>query len=286
MPVAPAPLQHRSPGEGPPPAGAPWDLPVAEAPFAFLDLEMTGLRLGHDRVLEICIERVRGTIVEDRIETVIDPGEVRGGETIHGIGDAAIAGAPGFGAVADQVVAILRGAVVVAHGAVWDLLFLRDELARVGREAEAPTHAIDTVVLARRALHFHAYGLQALAASLGLPAGPAHRAGGDVATMRALWSKLVAELSPKTARDLWEVRIGERAPRPEIVAEIEAAIARGASVTVVYRPAHRGPQTLEFVATALDGTVATDAKHVDGYVLPGRGRRSLRLDRILRVERR
>ena len=43
-----------------PPAGPPWDLPIAEAPLAFVDLEMTGLDAVHDRVVEVCVERVVG----------------------------------------------------------------------------------------------------------------------------------------------------------------------------------------------------------------------------------
>ena len=36
-----------------PPAGEPWDLPLAEAPLAFVDLEMTGLDASKDRVVEV-----------------------------------------------------------------------------------------------------------------------------------------------------------------------------------------------------------------------------------------
>src|SRR5690606_3880432 len=154
--------------------------------------------------------------------------------------------------------------------------FLRDELARIGRAGDAPTHALDTVILSRRAFHFHGYGLQSLAKELDLGKGPAHRAAGDVATMRALFDRLVTELAPKTPRDLWDVRVGERRPRPEIVAAVEAAIADQAPVTVVYRPAHRGQERLTIVLTGLV------PPHAIGYLLPSRGRRELRLDRILR----
>ncbi len=278
VPVPDPRTHHRSPGDAPPPPGPPWDLPLVEAPLAFLDLEMTGLRIGEDRVLEVCVERVRGGVTEGRLETVVDPGERRGAEQVHGIGDAAIAGAPTFAAIADPVLELLRGAVVVAHGAIWDLAFLRDELARIGRVDDAPSHAIDTVVLSRRAFHFHGYGLQSLAKELDLGKGPAHRAGGDVATMRALFDRLVVELAPKTPRDLWEVRVGERAPRAEIVAAVESAVVGQTPVAIVYRPAHRGPERLTMILTGLV------PPHAIGYLLPGRGRRELRLDRILRVE--
>lgn len=269
---------NRSPGEGEPPAGAPWDLPLAEAPLAFVDLEMTGLRVGDDRVIEICIERVRNGVVEDRLETVVDPG-VRGNEHVHGIDEIAFEGAPTFAAVAERAATLLDGAIFVAHGAIWDMAFLQDELARVGLGERAPVHAIDTAVLCRRAFHLlTGYGLQSVAAALGVPVARAHRAGDDVATMRAVFQRVLAELAPATARELWHVRVGEHVPRPEIATAVEAAVASGKPVEVTYRPARRAHEHLRLVLTALV------PPHAIGYLLPGRGRRQLRLDRILRID--
>ncbi|MGZ3475523.1 MAG: 3'-5' exonuclease, partial [Polyangiales bacterium] len=141
---------EKSPGEEPPP-GPPWDLPIAEVPFAFIDLEMTGLKIGEDRVLEVCIERVKDGVVEDRIDTIVHPGDRRGNAHIHGIDDETLAGAPTFAEIANRVVGLCRGAVPVAHAASWDLAFLHDELSRLGRGEEAPTHAVDTLILCRRA---------------------------------------------------------------------------------------------------------------------------------------
>ena len=93
---------QRSPGEQPPPPGWPWDAPVAEAPFAFLDLEMTGLRIGEDRIVEICIEHRNG----ERLETLINPGERRGAEHVHGISEEELRAAPTFAEVADRIVAL------------------------------------------------------------------------------------------------------------------------------------------------------------------------------------
>ncbi|GAC1354646.1 MAG: hypothetical protein NVSMB47_08020 [Polyangiales bacterium] len=280
--VAAGPAVHSSPnhhpGDGPPPAGAPWDSPLGDAPLAFLDLEMTGLRPDEDRVLEVCIERVRGETVEARVATLIDPGERRGNEKIHGIGAEALVGAPSFAAVGASILAALDGAIVGAHAAAWDLAFLRAELARVGDGARAPTHAIDTLVLCRRAFHLHSYALQNVAKSFAVPVARAHRADDDVATLRAVWAKLVPALAPKTPRDLWDVRVHERAPRPEIVAALEAAVRTGTPIVVVYRPTGRPPEPITLVPTALV------PPHVIGYLLPGRGRRELRLDRILRLE--
>ena len=56
-----------------PPQGPPWDDPLGEVPLAFLDLEMTGLDPRDDRVLEVCIERVRGERGEDALVSLVRP---------------------------------------------------------------------------------------------------------------------------------------------------------------------------------------------------------------------
>ena len=252
-----------------------------DAPFAFVDLEMTGLKVGEDRVVEVCVERVRGVEkerVEATVSTIVHPGARRGNVHVHGIDDDALASAPTFADVAGSICGALRGAIVVAHAAGWDLAFLRDELARAGKADDAPTHAIDTLILCRRAFHFESYALQNVARELGVPVARAHRAADDVTTMRAVWRRLIVELAPKTPRDLWEVRVQERMPRPDIVHALQDALSKGAALEIVYRPARRGAERLTFVVTALV------PPHAMGYLLPGRGRRELRIDRILRIE--
>src|SRR5262245_57301901 len=136
----------------PPPSGPPWDLPLAEAPLVFLDLEMTGLRPEVDRVIEVCAERVRGGAVEGSLETLVRPeGGEHGNVHVHGITPLELATAPAFPAIADRLEALLDGAIPVAHAAAWDIAFLEAELARAGRPRRF-THYLDTLTLSRRAL--------------------------------------------------------------------------------------------------------------------------------------
>jgi DNA polymerase-3 subunit epsilon len=89
-------------------------------------------------------------------------------------------------------------------------------------------------------------------------------------------------LSPKSARDLWQVRIAERVARESIVLACQEAVQRGLPVEVSYRPSKKGAQALQMVLTQVRTDL--DPPRVLGYLLPGRGRRELRADRILRVE--
>jgi DNA polymerase-3 subunit epsilon len=265
-----------------PPPGPPWDLPVAQAPLAFVDLEMTGLDATRDRVVEVCVERVVDGRREAGVCTLVDPGERVGGAAhVHGLDAAALAGAPAFDTVAPQIVAALDGAILVAHAAVWDVRFLVAELRRVGVDAHIE-HWLDTLVLARRAFAFHSYSLDALCRELSIDRGQAHRAESDVRALRVVFDRCVAVLAPISARDLWEVRVGERRARQAIVDACEAAVKHGAPVDLIYRAARRPPESMTMVLLEVRSDL--DPPRVVGYQLPGRGRRQLRADRILRIE--
>ena len=266
----------------PPPPGPPWDLPVREAPLAFVDLEMTGLDPSRDHVVEVCIERWRGDARDAAIESLVRPPARAGASAhVHGIDEAALDSAPPFEAIAADVERVLAGAIFVAHAAEYDATFLVAEMKRAGRPLEI-VHWLDTLVLSRRAFALPSHSLTSLCSSLGIPRGRAHRAGDDVRAMRAVFAKCVEELSPVSARDLWEVRIAERRARAAILSACEAAVEHEAPVDIVYRPTRRGAQTLTMVLTEV--RTGLDPPRVMGYLLPGRGRRELRADRILRVE--
>lgn len=267
----------------PPPPGPPWDLPLDEAPLAFLDLEMTGLDVARDRVVEVCVERVVGNRVEASVATLVRPDDDRigGCAHVHGLDEGALAHAPPFAAVLPDVKAALDGAVIVAHAAIWDVDFLRAEAARAGADLSI-AHWLDTLVLARRAFAFHRNSLGALCEQLAIPRGRAHRAEDDVRALRALFDRCASVLRPQSVRDLWEVRVGERRARAAIVDACEAAAEHAAPVLLTYRPSRRPPQELRMVI--LEVRADFDPPRVLGYELPGRGRRELRADRILRVE--
>lgn len=266
----------------PPPPGPPWDLPVHEAPLAFVDLEMTGLDPACDHVVEVCVERWRGDTREAAIESLVRPPARAGGNAhVHGIDEAALESAPPFEALADDVARILDGAIFVAHAAEYDAMFLCAEMKRAGRPLVLD-HWIDTLILSRRSFALPSHSLSSLCTALGIPRGRAHRAGDDVRALEAVFARCVEALSPVSARDLWEVRIAERRARAAILSACEAAVEHAAPVEIVYRPTRHGAQTFKMVVTEV--RTGLDPPRVMGYLLPGRGRRELRADRILRVE--
>ena len=265
-----------------PPPGPPWDLPLAEAALAFIDLEMTGLDPAKDRVVEVCIERVVGDRVTDRLETLVRPEPpIAFAPSVHGLSPEAVAGSPSFAETMPQIAALLHGAVLVAHAATWDVRFLEAELARAGAPSKIACF-LDSLVLSRRVFGFDNHSLEALAVALEAPPRRAHRAGDDVRTLRHVFARIVAELRAATPRDLWHTVVEARHARPVIVDALQRACRDGAPVRIRYRPSGKRPQELCMVVTKLASDL--DPPRVIGYLLPGRGRRELRSDRVLLVE--
>jgi DNA polymerase III subunit epsilon len=255
---------------------------VADAPLAFTDLEMTGLDAEKDRVVEVCIERWRGETKVGELTTLVRPPPgVSGAAHVHGLDEAALAEAPPFREVASGVKRLLDGAVLVAHAAAWDVRFLTAEMERSGSPLAIP-HYLDTLVLARRSFAFPSYSLDSLATQLGIDRGRAHRAASDVRVMREVFTRCLRELAPLNLRDLWQVRIAERRAREAIISACHAAVEHASPVIVTYRAARRAPEPLTMVLNLVRTDL--DPPKVMGYQLPGRGRRELRADRILRID--
>lgn len=264
---------------GVPPPGPPWDAPLAEAALAFLDLELTGLDAEAHHICEIAIRRVRGGVVEDELSSLVRPdSRVAGSARVHGLTDDALADAPPLASLAGRVAGLLDGAALVGHGLATDVAFLHAAAAR-GELAPPPAFALDTLVLARRALCLPSYRLGALASALALPA-PTHRALSDVVTTEALFARLASELRAPTPRALWQVRAGET--RASMRDDIRETLARAATTTGHARVRYRVPRraAVEDILAIRDLT----PPHVEGRLLRARATRRLRGDRILWAE--
>src|SRR5580700_10955090 len=119
-----------------------------------LDTETTGLSASA-RILEFAAIEVdpRSGLPGPHLHALIDPRVPipRAVTRIHGIRDADVAGKPPFAGVADEIVAFLRGATVVAQNAAFDRRMLDAELGRSGRPplAAMDVRVVDTVAISR-----------------------------------------------------------------------------------------------------------------------------------------
>jgi DNA polymerase-3 subunit epsilon len=167
---------------------------LSKTTFAVLDVETTGLSptYGH-RICEVACLRACGGMELDRFESLVDPQRSisPGAFRVNRITPEMLRGAPTFDAVAGSLLQVMKGAVLVAHNAPFDLGFLAAEL-KIAHLPLPENLVIDTLTLVRRAYSFARNSLSAVAGALGVQCGPTHRAMGDVQTTfdvleRVLW---------------------------------------------------------------------------------------------------
>jgi DNA polymerase III subunit epsilon len=119
-----------------------------------LDTETTGFdALGGDRVVEIgAVELVNRSLTGETFHCYLCPQRAMPADAIavHGLTAEFLADKPPFDYVADEFLAFVGDAPLVAHNAGFDIAFLNTELKRAAKQPIAPERVIDTLVLARR----------------------------------------------------------------------------------------------------------------------------------------
>jgi DNA polymerase-3 subunit epsilon len=119
-----------------------------------LDTETTGLDpfQGH-RVVEIgCIELVNRIPTGQSFHRYLNPEREMPAEAvaIHGLSTEFLKDKPFFAEIAEELVAFIGDAPIVAHNALFDLAFLNAELERAGKMLVPRERLLDTLLLARR----------------------------------------------------------------------------------------------------------------------------------------
>lgn len=167
--------------------------------YVLLDLETTGGNPVHDRVTEIAAMRVENGVVVAQLNQLINPGARIPPfiQQLTGITDAMVARAPAFGAVLPELLALLDGAVLVAHNVRFDHGFLMQSAAREGVNLRVKT--LCTVRLSRKLYpQARGHGLDAIMRRHGLHTTARHRAMGDVELLRDWLGIATAELGVQT----------------------------------------------------------------------------------------
>jgi len=180
-----------------------------------IDTETTGLDPRRARVIELAGVRLSaGKLVAGApFRHLLRPaGETIPAATtrIHGIDDAAVAGAPLFGEVWPDFNAFLDGSLVIGHTVGFDLAMLKRECDLAGLPWSRP-RTLDTRLLAQIAApELAGYTLEKLADWLGVDVADRHSALGDAATTARIFAALVPKLREHGIRTVAEA---ERACR-------------------------------------------------------------------------
>jgi DNA polymerase-3 subunit epsilon len=119
-----------------------------------LDTETTGLDpYRGDRMVEIgCVELLNRIPSGQTFHRYVNPQRDMPDEAfaVHGLSSEFLKDKPLFAEVADDLIAFIGDAPLVAHNASFDLTFINAELERAGKPAVGRDRVIDTLLLARR----------------------------------------------------------------------------------------------------------------------------------------
>ena len=163
--------------------------------YVVLDLETTGGSPVHDRITEIAAVRIENGQEVARWSTLVNPGTKISYfiENLTGISNEMVRTAPAFAEVAQHLLGLLDGAVLVAHNARFDHGFLQSEFARLDISLRVKT--LCTVRLSRLLYPQHrGHGLDAIMQRHGLASSARHRAMGDVDVVLAWLASATQEL--------------------------------------------------------------------------------------------
>lgn len=267
-------------------------LPVGQVPLVFVDVETTGLRpeFGH-RVCEIAVARCIHGHVQATLQELVNPRRAMdpGAAAVHGITDEMLADAPTFDEIADDVLAIMDGAVFVGHNAPFDLGFVRAEVESARRVMPEVT-ALDTLRLARATYRAPSYSLGALCRSLGIEVdGRLHRAMADVMQTRRLFRRLMDDLLPDGLLRLGDLLAHQGGPlrfgsvkRLEMPPTIEEALGSGRLLRIRYRSSS-GHETERMVRPERVFE-SSGSLFLRGYCFLRQDERTFRVDRIVETQ--
>ncbi|MCH8499423.1 MAG: GIY-YIG nuclease family protein [Marinobacter sp.] len=208
---------------------------LKETVFAFLDLETTGGNSSTDRITEVGVRLWREGEVLEEWQRLVNPDTRIPAfiQSFTGITDAMVADAPRFEAIADELQALLKGCVLVAHNARFDYAFLKAEYRRLGQSFALPV--LCTVKLSRKLYPEHdRHNMDTLIARHSLPQVKRHRAIGDVEAMQAFFEHvLVAKGEPVVVSAIKDLLLHPAVPS-HLPPDILAYVPRGPGVYRFY----------------------------------------------------
>ena len=162
----------------------------------FFDTETTGLNSGEHEIIQVGIVRIEPDGTRTVYQTKIKPVRLETAQPkaleINGFTADAWADAPYFTAVADTIVGLLKGSVIIGHNIPFDIGFLEADLKAAGRKGFGH-HKVDTMTVAYE--HLSPIGLDSMALDkirdyLGWSRNGAHTALHDAVTCERLYNLL------------------------------------------------------------------------------------------------
>lgn len=118
-----------------------------------LDIETTGIDVTRHRVCDIgLVELVDGMPTGKTWQRYVNPLQKSDREAfaVHRLSDEMLARQPVFAAIADEFLAFIGDALIVAHNAKFDVAFINADLLACGRPVIDKDRVVDTLPIARK----------------------------------------------------------------------------------------------------------------------------------------
>ncbi len=188
---------------------------LATEGFVALDLETTGLDTRRDSAVSLAAIPFVAGAPQTGLRTLVNPGRPipPASTRIHGITDAAVAGAPAIAEVLPKLAAACERRVLVGYAVDFDLAVLT-RAARAASLPPLPNPALDTRDLAAVLfVHSPATTLESLADRLGVPVEGRHTAAGDAIIAGRILLRLLDELEARGVRTVPDLLLLQRQAR-------------------------------------------------------------------------
>ena len=195
--------------------------------FTIVDVETTGGSPFFNRIIEIGLLRVEKGEVIEQYQTLLNP-EIPIPEFISkmtGISDSAVAKAPTFSELAEDILQKFENSIFVAHNSIFDYGFLKEEFRRLGYGFNLPQ--LCTVKLSRALYKEHKrHNLTSIIERFDFECKNRHRAFDDA---KVLWDFLQhvngnidpIELEKAMSKLIRKPGITFKRPNPSLINELE-----------------------------------------------------------------
>ena len=174
--------------------------------YCVLDLETTGFSAVTEKITEIGIMKMLNGEVIDEFSTFVNPQKhiPQRVTEVTNITDEMVADAPAIEEIFPKVLEFIKGSVLVAHNAGFDIGFLKQNAKALGYEFNYTY--LDTLSLAKDLFpDYKKYKLGKIAENLGIKVEVAHRALDDVDTTVKVFRVMLDMLKKRGAKKVDEI---------------------------------------------------------------------------------
>ena len=185
--------------------------------FAIVDIETTGGYAAANGITEIAIILHNGKEIEGKYQTLVNPQVAipRYVQSLTGITDSMVAGAPTFTSVASYIFNLIKDRVFVAHNVNFDYSFVKHHLGIAGFNLSTPK--LCTIRTARKIFPgYKRYGLGSICKELNIENDARHRAVGDALATTKLFELLLEKDSSGEIKNMLKGRNSEQYLPPNI----------------------------------------------------------------------